>query len=261
MLGSLGFGGRGIGRPSVVKGAGGLQLPYQSDAFDWLDASDISTMWQEDTQTTPVSASGDDVGAWLSKGTNAKLWTQDVTASRPHYNDTIHSAPCLDFASATHFLENPSNSYSVTAGTFYRVFAFVGAWDAADANDNLMFHASSTQAQIIGDADLNFRMRGPGDSNTGTAPGAGVLVSGIKVIRPTNSQEMWANIKTGSTTTAALDAEWAGVTSMYLGGIASGQLDGQIAELAIWLGDDSDFPNIVADWKTYTNAKYGITWL
>ena len=49
----------------------------------WLDASDMSTMYQDAAGTVPVTAMEQPVGKWLDKSGNGNHATQSVTASRP----------------------------------------------------------------------------------------------------------------------------------------------------------------------------------
>ena len=49
----------------------------------WLDASDLSTMYQDAAGTIPVTAMEQPVGKWLDKSGNGNHATQSITASRP----------------------------------------------------------------------------------------------------------------------------------------------------------------------------------
>ena len=48
----------------------------------WLDASDWSTLFQNSSATTPVTANGDAIGSWRDKSGNARHFTQSG-ATRP----------------------------------------------------------------------------------------------------------------------------------------------------------------------------------
>jgi len=56
----------------------GLQL--------WLDASDISTLFQDDAKTTPVTADAQTVGAWADKSGSGNDATQSTADNEPTYN-------------------------------------------------------------------------------------------------------------------------------------------------------------------------------
>ena len=55
----------------------------QRDNGCWLDASDLSTMYQDAAGTTPVTAMEQPVGLWLDKSGKGNHATQSITASRP----------------------------------------------------------------------------------------------------------------------------------------------------------------------------------
>ena len=55
----------------------------QRDNGAWFDPSDMSTMFQDATGTTPVTAVEQPVGLILDKSGNGNHATQSVTASRP----------------------------------------------------------------------------------------------------------------------------------------------------------------------------------
>ncbi len=63
--------------PSDVSG---LQL--------WLDASDISTLWQDSAGTTPVTTNGQSVGRWLDKSSNARVYSQSTAGRLPLYQSS-----------------------------------------------------------------------------------------------------------------------------------------------------------------------------
>jgi hypothetical protein len=52
----------------------------------WLDASDLSTMWQDAAGTVPVTAHGDPIGRWTDKSGNGYVFTQATAGNRPLLN-------------------------------------------------------------------------------------------------------------------------------------------------------------------------------
>lgn len=68
-----------------------VEVPYPDHIFDGgvqgvrLDASDLSTMWQDEAKTTPVLVHGDPVGYWADKSPNGAAFTQPVAVERPIY--------------------------------------------------------------------------------------------------------------------------------------------------------------------------------
>ena len=51
----------------------------------FLDASDLSTMYQDSAGTTPVTAAGQPVGRWEDKSGNAYIFNQTTSTKRPVY--------------------------------------------------------------------------------------------------------------------------------------------------------------------------------
>jgi len=49
----------------------------------WLDATDLSTLFQDSSLTTPVAANSDPVGGWKDKSGGNKNATQTVAGSKP----------------------------------------------------------------------------------------------------------------------------------------------------------------------------------
>jgi hypothetical protein len=76
----------------VVVGFTPLDLFQSGEQGVWYDPSDLTTLFQDDAGTTPVTSDGDPVGLMLDKSGNGNHATQSVSASRPTYrNDgTLH---------------------------------------------------------------------------------------------------------------------------------------------------------------------------
>lgn len=56
-----------------------------SDLSLWLDANDLSSLFQDSAKTTPVTANNDPVGAWADKSGNGRDATQATAGLRPTY--------------------------------------------------------------------------------------------------------------------------------------------------------------------------------
>ena len=55
-----------IGVQSALGGrGGGLRWPLRDGLLFWLDADDITTLFQDSAATTTVTADGQEVGAWV----------------------------------------------------------------------------------------------------------------------------------------------------------------------------------------------------
>ena len=58
----------------------------------WVDSTDLSTMWEESTRITQVSADGDPVGAWDDKSGNGNHWIQAISSQRPLYKENFNTS-------------------------------------------------------------------------------------------------------------------------------------------------------------------------
>jgi hypothetical protein len=67
-------------QPSGGPGPG----PGYSPAL-WLDASDLTTLFQDSAGTIPVTTDGDPVGRWNDKSGNGRNFTQSSSSQRPTY--------------------------------------------------------------------------------------------------------------------------------------------------------------------------------
>lgn len=73
---------RGMRYP-VVLGNGNEWSPLALSPFAWYDPSDISTLFQDDLGTIPVTASGQSVGMLLDKSGNGNHLIQATSSLRP----------------------------------------------------------------------------------------------------------------------------------------------------------------------------------
>jgi hypothetical protein len=78
----------------------------------WLDAGDLSTLYQEAAGTTPVAAHTDPVGLWVDKSGNGNDFSQATSTKRPLYDTSIF--PALKFDNVDDFLTKASLDMSGT---------------------------------------------------------------------------------------------------------------------------------------------------
>ena len=88
------FGGAAAWSPTDISG---LQL--------WLDFSDITTLYQDSSKTTPVTSDGDVIGCATDKSSSGDDATQSTTAAKPLYKTNIqNSLACAYFDGSDDFL-------------------------------------------------------------------------------------------------------------------------------------------------------------
>jgi hypothetical protein len=93
----------------VTVALGGLVDPLSLSPFAWFDPSDISTLFQDDGMTTPVTAADDPVGAVLDKSGNGHHLTQSTAGARPLYK-TSGSLRWLEFDGSNDILSRTYGS-------------------------------------------------------------------------------------------------------------------------------------------------------
>jgi uncharacterized protein (TIGR02217 family) len=73
----------------------------------WYDASDLSTLFQDDLFATPVTAGGQTVGGWRDKSGNARDIVQATAARRPAYRSAFLSGrPAVEGDGVDDFLRS-----------------------------------------------------------------------------------------------------------------------------------------------------------
>ena len=87
----------------------------------WLDASDVSTMFQDSAGTTPVTALGDPVGRWLDKSGRGNNFVQTTSGARPVWGSWPLSAAIAgrvrNLLSATTTLATQSRTVTAVSHT------------------------------------------------------------------------------------------------------------------------------------------------
>ena len=79
-------------RPSLRFGGGGGFSPLDIDGLTlWLDGSDITTLYQDNAKTTPVTADGQVVGAMADKSLNGRDVLQATAINKPLYKAAIQN--------------------------------------------------------------------------------------------------------------------------------------------------------------------------
>ncbi len=234
--------------------------PAQGDLLHWWDFSDLSTLFQDTGGSTPVTISGQSIARIDDKGTAGDNLTQDTAGTRPTYNDVIHSIGVGDFDGGD-AIGIPSLSGSQGPGAATYSMAIIYAHDDI-AFDFYAVANGSNEWAPGGDADSSMSMAGSGGAGSVNPSGVGTVRAALKTIRAANTQETWFSqdvaTVTSSNTSNPMNDEIGytiGSNTITGGGLA---ILGQILEIMIW--DSSDGTDIIAAYKTYTAAKYGIVW-
>lgn len=99
----------------------------------WLDPSDLSTLFQDDAGTTPVTAAGQSVGRILDKSGRGNHATQATAASRPLYQVDSGGLGYLLFDGVDDFLITPTITPNID-----KVQVFAGVRKLSDAATGLL---------------------------------------------------------------------------------------------------------------------------
>lgn len=119
-----------------------LTLFAASEPGAWLDPSDLSTLFQDDAGTTPVTAAGQSVGMVLDKSGRGNHATQPVFASRPIYQVDSGGRGYLSFDGTDDFLVTPAINFTATD----KVQVFAGVRKLSDAARAILLEASTSSS-------------------------------------------------------------------------------------------------------------------
>lgn len=220
---------------TVLVGDYGVFLPVNHKLKLWLDASDASTLFQNDDCTGIVSANGQSVGCWRDKSIQGNHVTQ-AGGNKPTFAESVAAfgeQRAIDFNGGTNYLEFDS---AIVTGTSYTIFAvvhrdtnasnnyFIGTQTAA-ANQGLhLGFNTDTQARLGQYSnDLNATVGAQADNSVGVFWGRLDSTSGKKVY--------FNNVSSTDATTTTLSAPGQGVIGR---GFDTNGFDGQIAELIVY---------------------------
>lgn len=163
-----------------------LGLFRSSEPGVWLDPSDLSTLFQDDAGTTPVTAAGQSVGLVLDRSGRGNHATQAVFASRPIYQVDSGGLGYLLFDGVDDFLITPTITPNID-----KVQVFAGVRKLSDAAtgllvesvlDNGTFYVAAPESTSImygslsrGDVPPSITLRA--DITSGSAPDTAVITA------------------------------------------------------------------------------------
>jgi hypothetical protein len=110
-------------RSSALAGFSPLSLFAAGEQGYWLDASDFSTMFQDDAGTTPVTAVGQSVGRWLDKSGRGNHFIQSNVANRPILQVDSGGRHFLLFDGSDDFIQSAAN---IDPGAVDKLQVFAG---------------------------------------------------------------------------------------------------------------------------------------
>jgi hypothetical protein len=141
----------------VLVGFTPLDLFQNGEQGVWYDPSDLTTLFQDDAGTTPVTADGDPVGLMLDKSGNGNDATQSVSSRRPTYrtDGTLHwlEGDGVDdkMQSVNFGLVQPTSFYVSATANASNDFIF----DGLATNSGSIATSSSTTFRLFAGATLS----------------------------------------------------------------------------------------------------------
>lgn len=233
------------------KRRGGFSPSDVSGLEFWLDFSDIDTLYQDSSKTTPVAADLDPIGAAEDKSDNGYDVIQATTSEKPTYRTGIKNglsvgycnADWLETASMLATISQPNTFFAVantnaTAYDWQRVF---NQWDTASGQTIFLYQ---TKWQY----------------NAG---------SSIAVVDPaTTSYYLFSGIHNGASSSQRVNGSEVSTSNPGTNGIrmiavavdqarnASSRLQGNLCEILIYSGALSS--SDIADIEDYLNDKWAV---
>lgn len=231
-------------------GAGGPFSPADvSGLLLWLDATDLTTLWQEAARSNQVTTDGQEVGAWDDKSGQGNHWTQATDTRLPLYKENFNTSyPGLLFDGSNDFLAGSMSETAddwtifavcIAAGTGgyiidWRTGRFIfghsggslsfydGAWSEGDATPS-----SPSVCTFLADAT---------DSTSAT-----IDINRVETVAADYTQKVLGNDQ-------AIGAKYNGSTNPW---------DGYIASILVYNGILAS--GDIASVEDYLAARYGIT--
>lgn len=263
---NLSMSGRGRGRAGPP-----ASLFANGEQGLWLDPSDLSTLFQDDAGTTPVTSDGDPVGLVLDKSGRGNHLSQATLASRPVYrtDGTLH---WLEFDGVDDWLV--TTEVLPITGTD-EITVLVGQQHLAKSPDGCVVELSPTRATNTNAFTLfspnnanrySWVPRGSGVtsnvanamSSTFDAPHTGVL-SCLGKISPSDATLRVNGEQVGRGTTATGTGNW-GSYPLYIGrrGGASLPWKGRLYGLVVRNALTAD--PLLSAAEAYMATKTGVSW-
>jgi len=247
-----------------------LSLFSGGEQGGWYDPSDLSTLWQDDARTTPVTTDGQTVGCMDDKSGNGNHLKQATAGKRPQYKtsgglhwlafdgvDDALASTSIDFSTSDKISiffagYKPINQTSILAEISTNTGGNTGSFYALIGNDSGYFNSWISRARGNA-ASVN------GQSAT-TAVFSGADTANL-IIKHDISGDLSTISRNGTAGTSGIADKGAGNFGnypLYVGSRAESSLyfNGKIYGLTIVskltvTGEDTDM-------KTYLDAKAGL---
>ena len=233
-----------ISRPTIS--------PPTTNMIVWLDAADLTTLFQDSSFTTPVTALGQNVGGWRDKSGNLRTYSQSSSGSRGLYT----TGPCVLFNGSSIFLFSTNMPASCNNNDIFIVTKPLTL--AQNSSWRTLFRGQNTDHQVI--IESGSTRLGTYHNNTGGFKQFGSLTLDgstrvILEVQISNTNTYTASLNGGAFTaaTSAGTADNLYALGNWQGG---GQQWGEVNELIIYNSAVSE--SVRATILSYFRTKWGI---
>jgi hypothetical protein len=266
ILDSRGIFGPGLGKQSTAHPSASTPTVPPGVYTYWFDFTDLSTLYEDEAKSTPITADAETVAVITSKGADTMDCLQATADERPSWEATgINGVPAVIFG-GSHALYNLAPS-TVVEGSADMSWAVVLSKDTEGTAQALSWAAGFSSGMQTGSNADEFYTSGH-NSEVVTMGSAAVSVetwgSVYHVVDAEGPvvQRIGTNLEADDTSTATGTAAFPNAGhDMALGanGITgtTGWV-GHIGEIVIW--PSALTAAEISDWEKYVTAKYGVVW-
>lgn len=174
------------------KKAGGLSdLPIPNGVSLWFDASDISTLFQDDTGLTPVTSDAQTVGLWKDKSGNGYNIHQATAGSKPTYKVAIQNGKSGIQFNGTNNLDSIQtfNPFSLTlfiaakrSGTVGATMGIVSLTDSVSGGSRTFFTGTNVLNARVASSSVTATITGTVLANIGFIGGMAIDTTNVTVL-------------------------------------------------------------------------------
>ena len=217
----------------------------------WYDAKTPSSLWQDPSRTTQVSAADQKIGAWDDLSGNGHHATQGTEADKPYYRESVMGStnPGIECGISDYLLIPATAS----AGD-YTVFV---VFSASDLSSNFYIMDNTTDRLILGNETTNSFGYYEGAWQTASGVSTSTDYVGTWRLDSTNATSGTVDLNRSEIVAGEYTQRALGTGTFYIANNDASSWRGYISSIIWYEGNLSD--SDVASVEDYLAARYGIT--
>lgn len=250
--------------PSTFERAGppGPEIPFIDNLEHHYDYTDLSTLWLDEFLSVPLVGPNQAIRGMTDKGSGAlDIFRVAASVHTRLWDNYTYAFPTAqgdgDIAARGGCSAVYTGSFAPPQ-TFFVVYRMDTNFSGSPFNTN-----ASTGFQFTTDVGAGMTFNYSGETGLASAVNdtADVWHACIVICRADSTQSLYHSLDS-TTRTDTYGAITINTGSMSVGefSLGSSPHEGPIAEVGAYNIDDGDEATLVADFKTWVTAKYGITW-